>query len=82
MNGIPPWTGFGVQGCLLGEGAHTALRRRSVEEDLGALDLWLSEEAFARVEAIFAPGAIRGPRYSAPLQAQIDTETFPDEELA
>jgi aryl-alcohol dehydrogenase-like predicted oxidoreductase len=51
-------------------------------EDLGALAVTLDAEAVARVEAIFAGDAIRGPRYSAPLQAQIDTETFPDEELA
>jgi hypothetical protein len=31
---------------------------------------------------IFAPGTIRGGRYAAAMQAQIDTETLPGEELA
>lgn len=53
-----------------------------LEEDLGALDLTLSPETLASIDAIFAPGAIRGARYIAPLQAQVTTETFPDEELA
>jgi hypothetical protein len=34
-----------------------------------------------RVGAIF-DGTIRGARYTAPMQAQIDTETLPGEELA
>lgn len=53
-----------------------------LEEDLGALDLTIDPAVFAEIDAIFAPGAIRGARYSATMQAQIDTETFPDEELA
>jgi aryl-alcohol dehydrogenase-like predicted oxidoreductase len=53
-----------------------------LEEDLGALDLTLSPETLASIDAIFAPGAIRGARYIAPLQAQVTTETFPDEEMA
>jgi aryl-alcohol dehydrogenase-like predicted oxidoreductase len=53
-----------------------------LEEDLGALDLTLSPETLASIDAIFAPGAIRGARYLAPLQAQVTTETFPDEEMA
>lgn len=53
-----------------------------LEEDLGAVDLALTDETLARIDAIFAPGAIRGPRYTAPMQAQIDTEVLPDEELA
>ena len=52
-----------------------------LEEDLGAARLTLSEETIAEVDAIFA-GAIRGPRYAAPMQAQIDTEVFAGEELA
>ncbi|HWI85642.1 MAG TPA: aldo/keto reductase [Sphingomonas sp.] len=52
-----------------------------LKENLGAADLSLSPETFARVETIFAPGAIRGARYLAPLQAQVTTETFPAEEL-
>ena len=39
-------------------------------------------EIVARIDAIFVRGAIQGPRYSAMMQAAIDTETFADEELA
>jgi aryl-alcohol dehydrogenase-like predicted oxidoreductase len=53
-----------------------------LEEDLGAANLTLPTEALARIDAIFAPGAIRGPRYAAAMQAQIDTEIFAGEELA
>jgi aryl-alcohol dehydrogenase-like predicted oxidoreductase len=53
-----------------------------LEEDLKALDLALGVELIARIDALFARSAIRGPRYSRPLQAQIDTEVFADEELA
>lgn len=51
-----------------------------LEEDIAATSL--TAEMVARVDAIFAHGAIHGPRYSAPMQATIDTETFADEELA
>ena len=53
-----------------------------LEEDLGALDLMLDTELIARIDALFVRSAMRGPRYSKVLQAQIDTETFADEELA
>ena len=53
-----------------------------LEEDLGATAVVLARETVARIDAIFAPGAIRGARYLAPLQAQVTTETLPDEELA
>jgi aryl-alcohol dehydrogenase-like predicted oxidoreductase len=53
-----------------------------LEEDLGALDLVLGADTMARIDTIFAPGAIRGARYAAAMQAQIDTETLPGEELA
>jgi aryl-alcohol dehydrogenase-like predicted oxidoreductase len=53
-----------------------------LEKDLGALKIRLDAAALARIDAIFGPGAIRGARYSAAMQAQIDTETCPDEELA
>ena len=53
-----------------------------LEENLGSLAVTITPDIVARIDAIFAPGAIRGPRYSAPMQAQIDTETFADEELA
>ena len=53
-----------------------------LEEDLGALNVSLDAPALRRINDIFSAGAIRGARYSALMQAQIDTETFPDEELA
>lgn len=53
-----------------------------LEEDVGAATLALPAEALAQVEAIFTRDAIRGPRYAAAMQAQVDTETYPDEELA
>jgi aryl-alcohol dehydrogenase-like predicted oxidoreductase len=55
---------------------------RHLEENLGALDVVVTPEIMARIDLIFGPGAIRGPRYAAAMQAQIDTETFADEELA
>jgi aryl-alcohol dehydrogenase-like predicted oxidoreductase len=53
-----------------------------LEQDLGALSLTITPENAARIDAIFAGGAIRGARYPAAMQAQIDTETFAGEELA
>ncbi|WP_315760026.1 aldo/keto reductase [Sphingomonas sp. Y38-1Y] len=53
-----------------------------LEENLGAIDVAITEEVAARIKAIFGPGAIRGARYAAPMQAQVDTEKFADEELA
>ncbi len=52
-----------------------------LEENVGAASVTITPEIAARIDAIFAAGAIRGPRYAAAMQAQIDTETFPDEEL-
>jgi aryl-alcohol dehydrogenase-like predicted oxidoreductase len=52
-----------------------------LEEDVGAAALTLTPDTIAQIDAIFA-GTIRGARYAAAMQAQIDTETFPDEELA
>ncbi|OGB00380.1 MAG: aldo/keto reductase [Burkholderiales bacterium RIFCSPHIGHO2_12_FULL_69_20] len=48
-----------------------------LEEDLGAAAVHLSPEVMARLDALFAPGAISGPRYNASNQAEIDTEDFP-----
>jgi hypothetical protein len=53
-----------------------------LDEDVGALDVTITPEVAARIDAIFAPGAIRGARYAAAMQRQIDTEIFADEELA
>ncbi len=53
-----------------------------LEEDVAAASVTLAAGTLARIDAIFAPGAIRGARYSAAMQAQIDTEFLPDEERA
>ncbi|NIJ07700.1 hypothetical protein FHS31_001296 [Sphingomonas vulcanisoli] len=53
-----------------------------LEEDVGATDVVLNDAAIARIDALFAPGAIRGARYSVAAQAQVGTELLPNEELA
>ncbi|URW76998.1 aldo/keto reductase [Sphingomonas donggukensis] len=53
-----------------------------LDEDLGAASVAITPEVAARIDAICAKDAIRGARYPAAMQAQIDTETFADEELA
>ncbi|GGB31562.1 aldo/keto reductase [Sphingomonas metalli] len=53
-----------------------------LDENLAAAQTTLDGETQARIDAIFAPGAIRGPRYAAAAQAQIDTEALPGEEMA
>lgn len=52
-----------------------------LEENLAAASIVLDDATVQLVNAIF-DGTIRGARYTAPLQAQIDTETLPDEEMA
>ena len=47
-----------------------------------AADIVLTQGTIDRIDTIFAPGAIRGARYAAPLQAQVSTELLPGEELA
>ena len=54
---------------------------RHLEENLGAAALNLGATTLARIDAIFAGDAIRGARYSAAMQAQIDTELLPGEEV-
>ncbi|MBN8818302.1 MAG: aldo/keto reductase [Sphingomonas sp.] len=50
-----------------------------LEENVAAASITLPVEAVAQVDAIFAPGAVAGPRYPAPVQTQIDTELLPEE---
>ncbi|MBT2186987.1 aldo/keto reductase [Sphingobium nicotianae] len=50
-----------------------------LEDNLGAASVTLSPETIAAIDAIFAPGAVAGPRYNAAVQAQIDTELLPEE---
>lgn len=53
-----------------------------LEENVAAATLAFPPDLIAAVDALFTPGAIRGARYAAPMQAQIDTELLPAEELA
>lgn len=53
-----------------------------LEEDLAAATLQVDAAVLAEVDAIFPPNALVGPRYPAAMQAQIDTEMLPGEELA
>ncbi|GMM93394.1 aldo/keto reductase [Qipengyuania sp. MTN3-11] len=72
---------------LLAKGDHIVAipgtrRVERVEENLGAAKIALSPDTVEQIDELFVPGAVHGPRYLAGAQAQIDTETFPDEELA
>ncbi|MEG3155256.1 aldo/keto reductase [Sphingomonas sp. RB1R13] len=53
-----------------------------LEQNLAATSLAIDPALLEKVDEIMPPGALRGARYAAAMQAQIDTETFPDEELA
>lgn len=53
-----------------------------LEQDVGAASIALDADTVARVDLIFAGDAIRGARYPAAMQAQIDTELLPGETLA
>ena len=71
---------------VLGQGEHVVpipgtRSVRHLEENLGAAALNLGATTLARIDAIFAGDAIRGARYSAAMQAQIDTELLPGEEV-
>ncbi|MDT8758414.1 aldo/keto reductase [Sphingomonas psychrotolerans] len=57
-------------------------RIEHLEEDIAAATIRVPADLLSRAETIFAPGAIRGARYSRAMQAQVGTETFSDEELA
>ncbi|MCW2381789.1 MULTISPECIES: aldo/keto reductase [unclassified Sphingobium] len=50
-----------------------------LEENVKAASITLTPESVAAVDAIFAPGAVAGARYPAPVQKQIDTELLPEE---
>jgi aryl-alcohol dehydrogenase-like predicted oxidoreductase len=47
-------------------------RRRYLEENVGALQVHLSEAELARIEAIFPPGVAAGARYAAPGMASVN----------
>ena len=46
-------------------------------ENAGAAGVALSLEALQRVDALINPDTVRGPRYAATTQPEIDTEEFP-----
>jgi aryl-alcohol dehydrogenase-like predicted oxidoreductase len=48
-------------------------------ENIQAASVRLKPDVFARVDTIFAPGAVSGTRYQPAMQAQIDTELLPEE---
>jgi hypothetical protein len=50
--------------------------------DLGGADVTLDPATITEVDAICSGDAIRGARYTAAMQAQIDTETLLGETLA
>jgi aryl-alcohol dehydrogenase-like predicted oxidoreductase len=52
-----------------------------LDDNLGALALPLDAAYCERIDALFDRHAVSGPRYPAQGQAQIDTETWPDEPL-
>ncbi len=45
-----------------------------LEENVGGDSLALSSETLARLDALINPSTVRGPRYNAATQAEIDTE--------
>ncbi|PZO75018.1 MAG: aldo/keto reductase [Sphingomonas hengshuiensis] len=57
-------------------------RLAHLADNLAGATLRLGPEVLARIDETFGPGAIRGPRYAASAQAQIDTEILPSEETA
>jgi len=52
------------------------------DENMRSLHVSVDSATLAAVDALFPPNMVKGPRYSAAAQAQIDTELLPDEELA
>lgn len=50
-----------------------------LDENLDAVSLNLDQDVLNKIDTIFSPEAIEGERYSALVQAQIDTEFLPNE---
>ena len=50
--------------------------RKHLRENLGAASVELTPELMGRLDALFAPQAISGNRYSAQSQSEVDTEPF------
>jgi len=47
-------------------------RRAYLEENVGAVDVKLSDDDMARLEAALRPEAVSGPRYNEKLMAWVD----------
>ena len=52
-----------------------------MEENFGALSARLGDDAMAAIDRIFAPGRVSGGRYPPAMQATIDTELLPEEQV-
>lgn len=66
---------------LLARGPHIVpipgtVNPQHLAENLGAASVTLSADVLARLDALFTPQAISGPRYNSQNQAEIDTEDF------
>jgi aryl-alcohol dehydrogenase-like predicted oxidoreductase len=46
-------------------------RRRYLEDNIGALDVTLTDDDRARIDRILPPGAATGTRYAAPQMASL-----------
>jgi len=55
---------------------------KHLEQNLAAATILIAPELLARVNELFPENALSGARYTAPMQAQIDTETYAAEQLA
>ncbi|MEO5640660.1 MAG: aldo/keto reductase [Sphingomicrobium sp.] len=53
-----------------------------LEQNLAAATLSISPELVAKIDGLFPENALSGARYTGPMQAQIDTETYPSEQLS
>ncbi|RSV42505.1 aldo/keto reductase [Sphingomonas sp. ABOLE] len=53
-----------------------------LDDLLGTFAHPVAPELLAQVDALFPPDAAAGPRYAREAQAQVDTEVWPDEQLA
>jgi len=49
-------------------------------QNVAAANVQLDAGTIDAIDAIFKPGAVKGARYPAPLQAQVDTELLPEEQ--
>ena len=52
---------------------------RHLRDNFAAAQVSLTPEQVAHLDAVFAPEAVKGPRYNAMAQASVDTEQYPFE---